>query len=172
MRRAYYKSLQRGNLAFFSYLFYHHDSNPLVLVTDVMPDRIRGVNLHFLTFKFVKAILSNYCGKTFSYANIKHNNYTQASFRTYKKPGMRNLQILDCEYINNLLKPQRRGYKYNPQELKALKDQIQLQLQKAANPRAEELAGRYINTINNPQGFQQPFQQDARFAFRPAQQGT
>ena len=170
MRKAYMTSVKPGVLIHCTYLFFRSDQYPLVLVTDVMPDRIRGINLHYLTLKFVKGILLNYCGKgSFSYANIKNNQYIRDSFRTFKRTGIRNLQVLDCDYINNLLQNQRRSYKYNPQELKALKEQIKQQLERAANPRAEELSGKYINMLNNQGGFTQPFKQDARFAFQPNQ---
>ena len=167
MRTAYFKTLKPGALAFFQYLFFRHDNSPLILVTDAFPDHIRGVNLHFLSFNFVKRILGMYCGKPFSYANIKHDNYVRDSFRSYKRSGIRGLKILDCPSINNLLQDRRKAYKYNPQELQQIREQLRKQLVRMANPRAEELAGQYIDMLNPQQSFQQPFKQDARFAFRP-----
>src|SRR5687767_1875035 len=139
-RRVYYKTLQKGSLMYSQYLYWRHDPAPLVLVTDVLPDRIRGVNLHFLTFKYVKSLLNMNCGKAgFSYAAIKGDKFLTDAFRTYKKSGLRNIQLLDCDFIKTQFQEQRRAYKYNPQELKNIRETIQRQLSRAANPKAEDL---------------------------------
>ena len=170
-RRVYYKSLKKGSLVYAQYIFWSHDPNPLFLVTDnphpKYPDQIRGVNLHYLTFRFVKSLLQLYCGKGFDFKYIMHNPYIVQAFRSYKKAGLRNLQLLDCEVINLQFQERRRADKYNPQELKIIRDQLRQQLEKLTHPRASELAGQYADMLNTQQGFQQPFQQDARFAFRP-----
>lgn len=178
-RRVYYKSLQKGSLAYGQYLFWKYDPNPLVLVTDVLGDRIRGINLHYLTFKYVKALLSNYCGKPlFSYAFIKHDQYIVNAFRTYKKAGLRNLQLLDCDVINMQFQDRRKSYKHNPQELKFIKQQIRDQLRRSANPNAEQLANQYVQMLNtNGRSQDASVQQDGRRGFKaslayPSQSAT
>jgi hypothetical protein len=170
-RRVYYKSLKKGSLVYAQYLFWAHDANPLILVTDnphpKYPDQIRGVNLHYLTFKYVKSLLQLYCGKEFDFKYIAHDPYIVQAFRTYKRAGLRNLQLLDCEVINLQFQERRRAYKYNPQELKIIRDQLRQQLERLAHPRASELAGQYAEMLNTQQGFQAPPQQDARRAYQP-----
>lgn len=170
-RRVYYKTLRKGALLYCQYTFWHHDPNPLVLVTDVEGDRIRGVNLHYLTFKYVKGLLSKYCGKMhFDYGLISHDPYIVNAFRTYKKSGMRNIQLLDCDIINMQFQEQRKAYKYNPQELKAIRDRLRKQMQGAANMSADDIANQYTQMLGTEQGFQDlpnNLRQDGRRAFQP-----
>lgn len=172
-KRVYYKTLQKGSLCSAQYLFWQHDPNPLVLVTDVWGDKIRGVNLHYLTFKYVKSLLDQYCNKQlFGYSLVKHDQYIINAFRTYKKAGLRNLQLLDCDIINNQFKQQRKAYKYNPQELKTIREMLRKQLNDAANPKAEELSNQYANMIGTGSNFKDLASgqtQDGRRAFVPNQ---
>jgi len=169
-RRVYYKTLRKGSLIYAKYLFWKHDPSPLVVVTDVFADRIRGINLHYLTFKYVKTMLTQYCGKAFfSYRFIMHDAYIVNAFRTYKKAGLRNLQLLDCDQINLQFQERRRAYKYNPQEMKAIREQLRHQLAQLAHPRAEELAKQYAEMLATQEGFEElsrELRQDARRAYR------
>ena len=71
-RRVYQKTIGKGSLIHFQYLNWHHDPYPLTLVSAVYkgpprPGLVAGVNLHYLTFKFIRALIKQYCGKMFSY---------------------------------------------------------------------------------------------------------
>lgn len=172
-RRAYYKTLKKGSLMFANYLFWQHDPSPLVIVTDVLGDRIKGINLHYLTFKYIKSLLSEYCGKSFfGYRLVKHDAYIINAFRTYKKTGLRNIQLLDCDVINSQFQQQRRAYKYNPQEIKAIKEQLRRQLSQLTHPKANELSDRYSQMLTNQDGLQQlsnELRQDNSQNFQPNQ---
>lgn len=169
-KRSYYKTLKKGALVWFNYTFWKHDNTPLVLVTDVMGDRIRGVNLHYLTLRYMKGLLQSYCGKDFfSYRFIKHDQFMVNAFRTYKKSGIRQLNILDCDVLNNSLQNVR---SLNPQQVDAIRQQIQQQLQQQLNPTAEQLAQKFQQQIvpQTGQGFtplQRDQRQDARRKFTP-----
>ncbi len=172
-RRIYYKTIQSGSLISSQYMFWKHDPFPLILVTDVNPPKapnsIRGINLHYLTFRYVKNLLSHYCDKShFGYKFIMHDPYIVNAFRTYKRTGLRKIQMLDCEGISKELNVRR---SFNPQELKEIKKQIRQQLRKQVNPSAAELAKQYIEMISPAPGFSplsQEMRQDARRAFRPS----
>ena len=173
-KKAYYKTLQKGSLVSFNYDYWRHDKTPLAIITDVSGDRIRGVNLHYLTFRYIKQVLQNYCGKPdFSYRYIKHDKFIVNAFRTYKKAGIRQLKILDCEVINTALKTVR---SFNPQEMNFIRQTIQQQLQAQLNPTAQQLAQQFQQQMLQPQpqqGFmplQPAKQQDGRRAFTPQTQ--
>jgi hypothetical protein len=116
----------------------------------------------------VKNLLSHYCDKShFDYKFIKHDPYIVNAFRTYKRAGLRNIQMLDCESISKELNVRR---SLNPQELKLIRQQIRQQLRKQVNPSAAELAKQYVEMISPAAGFEplaQGMRQDARRAFRP-----
>lgn len=168
-RRVYYKTLGKGSLISFRYAFWKHDPTPLVLVTDTGIDRIRGINLRYLTYRYVRSVLQNYCGKNFfSYRYIMHDQFMVNAFRTYKRAGMSQIQMLDCDVLGNVLGKIRT---FNPQELQYIQKEIQRQLKAQANPSAEEMAQQYQDIFAKQQpGFAalpKPMTQDARLKFRP-----
>ena len=72
------KPVGKGSLINFTYLYAQagHPLSPMVLVTDVMPLYIRGVNLQYLTPGYIQRLLDqryiNGCNNPrFSYFNIK-----------------------------------------------------------------------------------------------------
>lgn len=166
-KKAYYKTLAKGSLITCKYLYWKHDPNPLILVTDVTPEYIRGVNLHYLTFKYVRSLLQTYCGKLqFSYRFIMHDSYIVNSFRTYKKIGISNISVLDCGVINSQLNVRR---SFNPQEIKEIRKQIRANFQQQSNINAKEMSQNYINMINTHQDFQglsKDMRQDGRRGFK------
>lgn len=132
-----FKPLGKGSLVIFRYQLAKpgHDQNPLVLITDVKPNYIRGVNLHYLTFPTIKLMLQkkgmNACNNPFfSYSNIKQNKYIVSAFRQYKRIGIRQLKMMNCEYILNAMGTVRA---IDPQELEAIRSDIQGQLNKIVN---------------------------------------
>ena len=176
-RRVYYKTLRKGSLISCQYTFWKHDANPLIVVTDVgigpqvgLPEGvpgIRGVNLHYLTFNYVRSVLQQYCGKQhFGYKFIMHDPYIVNAFRTYKRMGLRKVQMLDCDVINQELQTRR---SLNPQEIKEIRKQIRQQLRQRVNPNAAELAKQYTGMIGTSQDFEnQAAQPDGRRIFRPS----
>lgn len=131
------KRLGKGSLVQFIYNFAKpgHDQTPLVVLTDVMPNYFRGVNLHYLTFPAIKKILQrsglNACNNQFfSYSNIKTDGYIKTAFRMYKRVGVRRLKVMDCDFVLNALGAVRA---IDPQEIEAIRSNIKEQLQKTVN---------------------------------------
>src|ERR1039458_5812057 len=68
------KTVGKGSLVYFNYVFWIHDPYPLVLIADIYGQYIRGLNLHYLTFPYIKHVLQPGCdNKQFSYKNIRNN---------------------------------------------------------------------------------------------------
>lgn len=133
--------VQSGSLVFFEYLFYKHDPYPLVLCSGVWSDqRVAGVNLHYLTFRYIRSLVHSYCGKQFSYQLIKGNRFVTNAFRSYKRQGIRNHRILDCDFLMRVLGSVR---SFKPSEVEAIRQEIQRQIRGRQNPSAEQLADQF-----------------------------
>jgi hypothetical protein len=131
----------RGSLVTFNYLFHKpgHDPVPLVLVTDVWANYIRGINLHYLTFPTIKKLMFPGAGKSicdspqFTYQYIKGNDYIVSAFRQYKRTGIGSLKKLNCEFIVNALNISR---SFDPNEIEAIRKSVREQIRRMANPQA------------------------------------
>lgn len=137
------------------YLFYKHDPNPLVLTTKVYPDqRVAGLNLHYLTFPYVRQLVQAYCGKgTLSYQAIKGDKFVANAFRTYKRAGLRSVKAIDCQFLVTMLGQLR---SFNPTEVEAMRKEVQRQLQERVNPKAGDLARQYGRMIPPAQPAPEP----------------
>jgi len=129
--------LTKGSLIVFKYSFWIHDPYPLVIVSDYMFGiKIRGVNLHYLTYPIISSILGTTCAsKTFSYSNIKSNTYISSAFRTYKWNGISQVKRLDC---NTLLKVISGVRSIDPSQTQAIKQSVQDQLNRTTNPNLDQ----------------------------------
>jgi hypothetical protein len=144
-RHIYHKTIQRGSLATFQYLHWKHDPYPLVLVSGIYSDgRVAGVNLHYMTFRYIKYLINQYCGKQFSYPLIKNNNYIYNSFRSYKRDGLRGAKLLDCNFLMTVLGTVR---SFKPNEIEAIRQEVQRQLRAKMNPTVEDAAKEFTETI-------------------------
>lgn len=122
--------INKGSLVRFNYNFVKpgHDPVPLVIVTDIWKDYIRGVNLHYLTFPYIKNLLQQYSNNTgFSYSNIKGQEYIVSAFRQYKRAGIRGIQKLDSDFLLNVLASVR---SMDPTEVEAIRRSIREQIRK------------------------------------------
>lgn len=127
------QSVKRGSLISFNYLFHKtgHDPFPNVIVTDINLLYIRGLNIHYLTFPYIKKLLQNNCNNpTFSYRTIKADKFLVSSFRQYKRNGISRIKVLDCDFILNLLGGIRA---VTPNEVEAIRKTINEQLEKMTN---------------------------------------
>jgi hypothetical protein len=133
------KRLGPGSLVQFTYIFAEpgHDKNPLVLITRLMNNYIKGINLHYLSFPVIKNILQpsgmNACNNpNFSYNMIKTNRAIPDAFklRQYKKIGISRLKIMDCNFILNVMGTVRA---IDPQEVEAIRNTIRDQLSRTIN---------------------------------------
>lgn len=143
-------SIGKGSIVQFQYSFSRHDPKPLVLLTnnpnDIndFPNYYRGLNLHYIGSAQIMNLISanrmNACGdKSFSWDKVKGNMYIKKSFRVYKKVGIRNLRVLDCNYLKKVLAVSKN---LNMQDLTALRSNIEAQLNTAINQPAESMIGK------------------------------
>lgn len=79
-----------------------HDPYPLVLVSDIFTDAIRGVNLNLLDAPYVTSLIKGYLDTPFSYTNIKSDHYITDAFRTYKRAGISSLRMMDSSFLKGL----------------------------------------------------------------------
>jgi len=103
--------VDKGSIIQFRYQFAKpgHDQNPLIIVTDNLPQYIRGVNLHYLGYSKIMQLIGinrmNACGnKSFSYENIKTDSYIKKTFRMYKKNGIAKAKVLDCAFLKRVFR--------------------------------------------------------------------
>lgn len=117
--------------------YYIHDPYPLVIVTDIWPHYLRGVNLHYLSFPYIRHLLQPNCGNTgFSYSNIRADKYIASAFRMYYREGMHKPKKLDCAYILDLLGTVRR---FSNTEIERIRDEVRKQIQQRLQLKAEQL---------------------------------
>lgn len=131
-----------------------HDPYPMVILTDVWPNHIRGVNLHYLTFPYIKKLLQNYGGNPgFSYSFIKPDAYMANAFRMYVRGGVRNPKRLDTEWLLTVLGSVR---SFSPGEIEKIRQSIQQQIQSRLQAKADELTSyeEWRSSLSRPQQVQ------------------
>lgn len=139
------KSVSRGSLIAFHYPMscavkpnMINDPYPLVIVTDIWPTAIRGVNLHYLTFPYIRTVLQGNCGDSnYSYYKVKPDAYIANAFRMYYRQGMSQVKKMDCEFLLTLLGAVR---SWSPAEIEAIRQTIRQQLTQRVQVKATELA--------------------------------
>lgn len=131
-------SIRSGSLIRFRYLRWKHAPNPLVIISDILPDGdIRGVNLQYLTLNYVVNLVRDYCDKQgFSYRSLMGNPYLVSGFRRYKRFAIQGLELVDCELLLNIIDMMRTR---DPNQEKALREEAQRQIQRQITQPAEEL---------------------------------
>jgi hypothetical protein len=135
------KPIGRGSLITFNYIFHKsgHDPYPVVLVTDIWPNYIRGINLNYLTFPTIKKMVFPAPNQTvcdnpsFTYQYIKGSEYIVSAFRQYKRNGIQRLKKLDCAFIVKALGLSR---SFDPNEIEAIRRSVREQIRQLANVRA------------------------------------
>jgi hypothetical protein len=136
------RSFSTGFLFSCQYMFFKHDPSPLILMTRMYADqRVAGINLHYLTFPYVKWLIQHYCGRgDFTYQRIKSDKFIVNAFRTYKRSGIRLVKAMDCQFLVTILGQLR---SWNPNEIESMRREVQKQLSQAMNPKASEMANKY-----------------------------
>jgi hypothetical protein len=133
--------VQKGSIVTFNYVGQTrhriHDPYPLVIVSDIFTDMIRGVNLHYLTLPYVQSIVLNHANNPqFSFRFISGDAYIVGAFRSYKRNGISQLQMLDAGFLQTLLRTVRA---LNPGEIEQMRNQIHLLMQQQLRqPNPEE----------------------------------
>ena len=114
-----------------------HDHYPMIILTDVYKNYIRGVNLHYLTFPYIKAIIERFGSNTsFNYQMIKPDPYIANAFRMYARAGVQRPKRLDTEWLKTVLDS---VYSFNPGEIEKIRANIQKQIQARLQTKASEL---------------------------------
>lgn len=150
------KLIEKGSLVWFNYVNYRHDPYPLLIITDIWPNYIRGLNLHYLTFNYIKNLLGMHCeNKMFSYFHIRNDQFLVNAFRTYKRLGIRQIKKLDCNFLKKVM---RSIVSFDPAEIEQMRVYVRDQLRRQANPKAEAITEKYIGMQqgNPEQGFAPP----------------
>lgn len=127
------KIVHKGSIVSFHYMGQRvgkmvHDPYPLILVSDIFSDAIRGVNLNYLTVPYVKSMIDRFLERPFSYSLIKGDSYISGgkdnpgAFRTYKRNGISQLRMMDSGFLRGIAAVSRT---LDPNEL----DQIRMQIE-------------------------------------------
>lgn len=139
------KSITKGSLISFEYPISFamipniiHDTRPMIIITDIWsPNYIRGLNLHYLTFPYVKKILQTWSGNQgFSYSNIKADRYVANAFRMYNMKGVRKPKRLDSEWLKTVLQSVK---SFDAGEVEKIRSNIQQQIKARLQVKANEL---------------------------------
>lgn len=146
--------VRKGSLISFNYMFMKHDPYPMVIVTDIIyGNRIRGVNLNYLSFYDIKKILGQFGdNRAFSYKNIKYDRTLLAalnSFREYKWIGIRQLRKLDSDFLLQTINLARN---YNPSQINEMRRAVQEQIKQKITPKANEIAEQGTLYTQKPTG--------------------
>jgi len=103
--------------------------------------RIAGLNLHYLTFPYVRWLIQHHCGNdAFRYTTIKGDKYIVNSFRTYKFAGLRLVRGIDCDFLRTVLTSLR---SFDPEEIEAMRKEVNKQLRERMNMKADEYSRRH-----------------------------
>lgn len=127
----------KGSLCKFTYLYAKpgHDQTPMVLITDVWRDFVRGININYLTFPAIKGLLQQFGENNgFSYSNIKGQEYIVSAFRQYKRLGISGIQKLNSAFLLNVLACSR---SIDPNEIEAIRRMIREQIRQTTNTQAQ-----------------------------------
>ena len=133
------KIVHKGSIINFFYIGQRrqaiHDPYPLLLVSDIFTDAIRGVNLNLLDAPYVTSLIKTYLDTPFSYANIKTDNYITNAFRTYKRNGISSLRMMDSDFLKGLAMVAR---SLDVNEIEQIRSQIETLIRQASQqPSAE-----------------------------------
>jgi hypothetical protein len=131
--------IRKGSLVSFNYVFWRHDAYPLVVVSDnaLANGKLWGVNLHYLTFPYIKRLLAMSTNNpAFSYASISGDSYMKKAFRSYKWAGVRQVKVMDHRSLLSIMSMVRT---YDPAEVQIIRRQVQEQISQRINPKASEM---------------------------------
>jgi hypothetical protein len=130
-------TIQKGSLIVFPYLYWKNDPMPCVLVSSVNGYVLKGINLHYLTFTYIKKLLMpNVNNPSFSYYNIKSDPYITSAFRSYLVRGIafEKSRVIDAKF---LLQMMTLAKSFDPNQIRAIRQEIERQLsQGIAQPQA------------------------------------
>jgi hypothetical protein len=136
--------LRSGSLVTFSYQFWKNDPTPLLLITDANPGvRIRGLNLHYVTFPALKNLLRATAGRPITYQQIKGDQFIVNSFREFKWNGIRQIKKLDVDFLLTAMAVAR---SFDPNQVDAIRQSVREQLMRPTNQPATQMTGTRVTT--------------------------
>ena len=131
--------VRKGSLVSFNYTLWKNDAYPLVVVSDNAraSGKLWGVNIHYLTFPYIKQLLSlSVNNPAFSYDSISGDAYMKKAFRSYKWSGIRQVKVLDHGFLLQIMSAVR---SFDPADVQILRRQIREQMQRQINPKASQM---------------------------------
>jgi hypothetical protein len=138
---------KKGNLITFNYSFWKNDPYPLIIISKDSTygvGKLRGVNLHRLTFNSIRELINNCKNPNFSYLNnIKNRTNLEGAYRSYTWSGVRQVKVLNHEFLLNIISTVRN---FDPAEVAIIRKNVQEQIREKINPKASELSARTLNT--------------------------
>jgi len=126
-----------GSLISFNYSLWRNDPYPLIIVIEnnLGKDKISGINLHYLTFRDIKDLISRAGKMGFSYKSVSDSRPFKSSYRSYKRSGVRQMKVLDPSYLMGVMGMVRT---YDPADVQIIRRQVQEQLRRQINPKATD----------------------------------
>lgn len=123
----------------FNYTFWKNDPYPLLIIIENSPgkDKLSGINLHYLTFRDIKDLIGQAGKMGFSYRSVSGSRPFRDSYRSYKRMGVRQMKVLDPSYLLGVMGMVR---SYDPAEVQIIRRQVQEQLKRQINPKADQAA--------------------------------
>lgn len=127
--------VKTGSLVSFGYTFWRNDPYPLIIVIDnrLGGNTISGINLHYLTFRDIKEVVSRAGKMGFSYRSVSDSRPFRDAYRSYKRVGVRQMRALEPSYLLGVMGAVR---SYDPAEVQIIRRQVQEQLRQQVNPKA------------------------------------
>lgn len=142
-------SIKKGSLITFNYTFWKNDPYPLVIVNEnFVSKKIWGINLHYLTFNYIKKIMKYCKSPMFSYYSaIKNDKILENAYRSYKWQGIRQIKRLDCDFLLDVIATVK---SYDPAEVQIIRKNVQEQINKKINPKSYEINTKSLNNNEPP----------------------
>lgn len=122
------QAVRKGAIVIFPYSLWKNDATPCVMVSGATPYMIKGINLHYLTFSYVKRLLApNANNAAFSYYNIKADQYIVSAFRSYLVRGImwERARVIDANFLLRMMAVVR---SFDPLQIRAIRQEIERQL--------------------------------------------
>lgn len=151
------RPLGKGSLVVFHYMLWKNDPTPVVVVSSFQPGlMMKGVNLHYLSFPYVKRLLALGAGNPgFSYSNIKADRYITSAFRSYSWRGidMTSIRVLDAEFLRRTMQM---VSSFDPLQIRAIRQEIERQFaapvdqQRAGPSQPMDLGNMGATNLGNP----------------------
>jgi hypothetical protein len=119
--------IQKGSILIFPYQFWKNDPTPCVMISSVNGTVLKGINLHYLTFNYIKRLMPNANNPGFSYYNIKADQYIVSAYRSYLVRGImfEKSRVIDAKFLLQMMSMVN---SFDPLQIRAIRQEIERQL--------------------------------------------